>query len=49
MCKEVLIKSIAEVIPTYAMSCFKLPVGFCEDVEKLFCNFWWEGGGEGER
>lgn len=39
--KEVLIKSIAQAIPTYAMSCFKLPKGFYKDVESFLSRFWW--------
>ena len=30
--KEVLIKSIAQSIPTYIMSIFKLPLGLCDEL-----------------
>lgn len=39
--KEILIKVVAQSIPTYAMSCFKLPSGFCDDVGRIIRNFWW--------
>jgi hypothetical protein len=39
--KEVLIKSIARAIPTYSMSCFKLPRGLCKHINGLLRNFWW--------
>ncbi|KAH9719688.1 reverse transcriptase domain-containing protein [Citrus sinensis] len=39
--KEVLIKTIAQAIPTYAMSVFKIPLGLCEDVQKIIARFWW--------
>lgn len=39
--KEILIKAVAQSIPTYAMSCFKLPSSFCDEVERIIRNFWW--------
>lgn len=39
--KEVLIKSVLQSIPTYAMSCFRLPKTFLEELESLFVRFWW--------
>lgn len=46
--KEILIKAVAQSIPTYAMSCFKLPNSFCDDVERIIRNFWW-GASNSER
>ena len=39
--KEVLIKAMAQAIPTYTMSVFKLPDSLCEDLTSMICNFWW--------
>lgn len=39
--REVLIKSIAQAIPNYVMSCFLIPKGICQELERLICNFWW--------
>nr|XP_027100870.1 uncharacterized protein LOC113719906 [Coffea arabica] len=39
--KEVLLKAVAMAMPTYIMSCFKLPRKLCKDVCALMANFWW--------
>ena len=46
--KEVLIKSVAQAIPTFSMSCFKLPRGLCQHINGLLWNFWW-GSKDGKR
>jgi hypothetical protein len=47
--KEDLIKSVAQVLPTYAMSVFKLPFSLCDSLEKHSRAFWWRSlGGKGK-
>jgi hypothetical protein len=46
--KEVLIKIVAQAVPTYSMACFRLPRGLCHHINSLLRNFWW-GSKEGTR
>ena len=39
--KEVLIKAMALAIPTYTMSCFKLPDTLCDELIAMIRKFWW--------
>lgn len=39
--KETLIKNISQAIPSYVMSCFKLPISFCQELEQVCAKFWW--------
>lgn len=44
--KELLIKAIAQVIPIQTMSCFRIPLNICEDIDKICAKFWWEAFGD---
>jgi hypothetical protein len=39
--KEVMIKDVAQAIPTYIMEVFKLPVTLCNELTQLIHQFWW--------
>lgn len=39
--KEVLIKAVAQSIPTYVMTCFKLPVSLLNELSSMISRFWW--------
>ncbi|KAM1191401.1 hypothetical protein PS2_011695 [Malus domestica] len=41
--KDVLIKVVAMTLPNYAMSCFKLPMSLCKELESALAKFWWRG------
>ena len=39
--KEVLIKSIAQAIPVYAMMVFKIPQNICKGISDTISQYWW--------
>ena len=39
--KEVLIKAVAQALPTYTMSIFKLPDSPCDELTGMIRRFWW--------
>lgn len=39
--KEVQIKSIAQAIPTYVMSCYLLPQGITKNLTGAVSQYWW--------
>ncbi|XP_045830830.1 uncharacterized mitochondrial protein AtMg00310-like [Trifolium pratense] len=46
--KETLIKVVAQEIPNYILSCYKMPVGCCKDINSMLAKFWW-GSNEEKR
>ena len=38
--KEILIKVVAQSIPTYTMSVFQLPLKLCDELDALCAKFW---------
>lgn len=39
--KEILIKYVAQAIPAYVMSVFKLPASVCDELTRLIRQYWW--------
>ena len=39
--KEILIKAIAQAIPTYTMSVLKIPASLCYNLSNMLPKFWW--------
>ena len=37
--KEIFIKAVAQSLPTYIMSIFKLPTAVCDDLTRMVRNF----------
>lgn len=40
--KAVLIKSVAQAIPSYYMSCFLIPKTVCKELEIMMNGYWWQ-------
>ena len=37
----ILIKTVAQAVPTYTMSIFKIPKQICEDINSVLARYWW--------
>jgi hypothetical protein len=44
--REVLVKSVAQAMPTYSMSCFLLSKTTCKKMRATIANYWWGGSGD---
>lgn len=38
---KILVKAVAQAIPTYAMSCFELTKGLCDELNSMIGRWWW--------
>jgi hypothetical protein len=47
--REVLIKSVAQAVPTYPMSCFLIPKDTCRKMKMIISNYWWGGSADNRR
>ena len=47
--REILIKTIAQALPTYTMSCFKIPLTLCNEIEALIRKFFWGQRGDNRK
>ena len=39
--REILIKTVAQVVPTYTMSIFNIPKQIYEDINTILARYWW--------
>ncbi|XP_019196311.1 PREDICTED: uncharacterized protein LOC109190291 [Ipomoea nil] len=44
--KEILLKSVAQAMPTFSMSVFLLPISTCTAIERVMNRYWWGSGTE---
>ena len=42
---EVLIKAVAQALPTYTMGVFQLPLKLYDEINALCAKFWWGQAG----
>lgn len=40
--KQVLLKAVLSAMPSYTMSCFKLPISLCKQIQTVLTRFWWD-------
>ena len=46
---EILIKMVAQAIPTYSMCLFKIPRSICDHINSLLAKYWWRQNQEEKR
>ncbi|CAA7023512.1 unnamed protein product [Microthlaspi erraticum] len=40
--KMTMLQAVLSAIPTYTMSCFKLPISLCKRIQSAMTRFWWD-------
>jgi hypothetical protein len=44
--REVLLKPVAQAVPTYPMSCFLIPATTCDKMRSTISKYWWGGSAD---
>ncbi|XP_023641325.1 uncharacterized protein LOC111831438 [Capsella rubella] len=47
--KAIMLKSVLAAMPTYTMSCFKLPGSLCNRIQSALTRFWWDSSAENKK
>jgi hypothetical protein len=47
--KEILIKAVAQAIPTFAMLCFYLTKSLCDELSAMIARYWWSQQEKGNK
>ena len=47
--KDILIRVVAQTLPSYTMNCFLLPKSFCNALHQMCARFWWGTKEDGKR
>lgn len=47
--KTILIKNVAQSMPSYCMTCFLIPKSLYEEIEKIMNGFWWQSNGNNNK
>lgn len=40
--KKILLKTVVQALPEYAISIFKVPIAICKSIEQKIARFWWQ-------
>ncbi|KAG7572582.1 Reverse transcriptase domain [Arabidopsis suecica] len=44
--KRIMLKSVLAAMPTYTMTCFKVPASLCKRIQSVLTRFWWDANTE---
>lgn len=44
--KMIMLRTVLSAMPSHAMSCFKLPISLCAQIQSLLTRFWWDDSQE---
>ena len=47
--REILIKMVAQVVPTYIMRIFKIPKALCDTINSTLAKYWWGQTKDGKK